>query len=154
MTAVINRFSGLNRYLSNFSPYSVVYRGVKWPTAEHAFQAAKAVDYHGMAPVFAAARSPEHAKRIGRTIRMRPDWNDVRVGVMLDIVRIKFTTHPGIAQRLLETGDARLVEGNDWHDQFWGDCVCGEFRCSASGENRLGLVLEQVRAELAAARTA
>ena len=77
---------------------------------------------------------------------MRPDWEQVKLGIMEEIVRAKFTQHPELAGRLLSTGDLQLVEGNAWHDTFWGvDLATGK------GQNRLGLILMRIRAELLAA---
>ena len=48
---------------------------------------------------------------------------------------------------LLSTGGGDLVEGNRWHDNFWGRCVCRACR-RIGGANVLGTLLMQVRAEL------
>ena len=60
---------------------------------------------------------------------------------MLNVVRAKFDQHPDLAQKLLETGDEELVEGNTWGDRYWG--VCG-----GKGKNMLGKILMRVREEL------
>lgn len=144
---VIGRFSGPYHFLSNFYPTPVEHLGVVWPTAEHAFQASKCVDPAQRA-LIAGARSPGHAKRIGRTVRLHVNWDFVRYDVMLAIVRVKFAAGTRLAAGLLATGDAQLVEGNDWCDQVWGDCLCGEFTCREPGANMLGRTLELVRDEL------
>ena len=62
---------------------------------------------------------------------------------MLQIVRAKFAQNPDLAARLLRTGDRKLIEGNTWHDVFWGmDLNTGQ------GENHLGRILMQVREEM------
>ena len=77
---------------------------------------------------------------------LRPDWEKVKDGVMLDILRIKFSK-PDLKQMLLDTGDAYLIEGTTWHDNYWGNCTCD--RCkNITGKNMLGKTLMQVRAEL------
>ena len=85
--------------------------------------------------------NPSEAKRLGRRVRLRSDWEQVKYDVMLDVVRAKFNQHPDLAQKLLATGDEELVEGNDWGDTYWGVC-------NGRGKNMLGKILMRVRAEL------
>ena len=85
--------------------------------------------------------NPSEAKRLGRRMRLRSDWEQVKYDVMLDVVRAKFNQHPDLAQKLLATGDEELVEGNDWGDTYWGVC-------NGRGKNMLGKILMRVRAEL------
>jgi ribA/ribD-fused uncharacterized protein len=75
----------------------------------------------------------------------RDDWDEVKTKVMLDVVRIKFS-NPILRKMLLETGEEELVEGNHWHDNFWGSCRCE--KCGSSGQNMLGKILMQVRTEI------
>jgi predicted NAD-dependent protein-ADP-ribosyltransferase YbiA (DUF1768 family) len=60
---------------------------------------------------------------------------------MEGLVRQKFSKDPVLRQRLLDTGDQDLVEGNTWGDTFWGVC-------RGQGSNWLGRILMDVRAEL------
>lgn len=84
---------------------------------------------------------------MGRRVKLRPDWEQVKTAVMEEVVRAKFTQNPDLAALLLSTGDAELIEGNTWGDTCWGvDLRTGR------GENRLGRILMKVRAELAAAQ--
>lgn len=135
----ITRFQGEHRFLSNF-----------WPTAdgktvEHVYQAAKCADSDDSARILALPTAGE-AKRAGQEVVLRADWSDVRVQVMADAVARKFV-EPELRQMLLDTGDAKLVEGNTWGDVFWGvDMTTGE------GRNALGILLMGVRASLRAAR--
>ena len=85
--------------------------------------------------------NPSEAKRLGRRVRLRSGWEQVKYDVMLDVVRAKFNQHPDLAQKLLATGDEELVEGNDWSDTYWGVC-------NGRGKNMLGKILMRVRAEL------
>ena len=139
----IDCFRGDYFFLSNFSPHPVVHAGVRYPTVEHAYQAAKTDDLAARDRI-AAARSPTEAKDIGRTVPLRDEWDRQRLDVMLSLLRHKFTD-PALADQLLATGDRPLVEGNDWGDTFWCTCSC-------DGTNHLGRLLEQVRAEVAAGR--
>lgn len=91
---------------------------------------------------------PYGAKHVGRNVTLRPDFVEVRVPVMAFFVQRKFTEHIVCRDYLLATGSACLVEGNTWHDNFWGDCRCGKGACRAPGMNALGIILMTVRATL------
>lgn len=148
MTAIM-RFDNEHRFLSNFFMIPVAYEGTEYPSTEHAFQAAKTLDPAEREKVRKAPTCGK-AKRLGREITRRPDWDQIKIGVMKDLIRQKFSdkTYPDMAEKLLATGDAELVEGNHWHDNFWGVCHCDE--CGKDGENHLGKVLMEVREELRA----
>ena len=135
----IDEFQGENRFLSNFYPSRVEFDGVVYPTVEHAYQAAKTLDPELRKKVRDAVK-PGAAKRLGRGVALRADWETVKCRVMFTLLRWKFHHQP-LRGRLLATGDAELVEGNRWGDTYWG--VCG-----GKGENRLGKLLMQVRKEL------
>ncbi len=133
-------FSGPHRFLSNFYEWSVTYEGHTYPSVEHAFQAAKSLDPVDRVRI-SCISTPGGAKRAGRQVPLRADWDDVRIDVMHALLRLKFAPGSDLAKMLLDTGDAELVEGNTWGDRFWG--VCG-----GEGENNLGKLLMKVRAEL------
>ncbi|MBQ7546064.1 MAG: DUF1768 domain-containing protein [Clostridia bacterium] len=125
-------------FLSNFYYSKLCLDGITFSSAESAFQAQKSADPKVRSAF--AALSPDEAKRAGRKVDLRPDWNDVRLSVMRRIVYAKFTQNPHLARWLIETGDLPLIEGNTWHDIYWGvDLRTGE------GENRLGQILMQLR---------
>ena len=83
------------------------------------------------------------AARMGRDPKktLRRDWESVKVGIMRDVVRAKFTQHDDIRQILLSTGDAKIVEHTE-NDSYWGDGGDG------SGKNMLGRILMEVREDL------
>jgi ribA/ribD-fused uncharacterized protein len=142
----ISKFEGKNYFLSNYAPARVKLNGLEFPTVEHAYQAAKTLEA-GVREKIRGASTPGLAKKMGRKLDKRPDWPEVKVEVMRDLILQKFAQHPDLQKRLLATGDAELVEGNTWHDNFWGDCHCP--RCAASpGQNRLGVLLMEVRRHL------
>lgn len=91
---------------------------------------------------------PFGAKNEGRRVTLRADHDEVKVPVMSFFVRRKFTEHTVCRDYLLATGHAYLVEGNTWHDNYWGDCRCGAEACSAPGVNALGIILMAVRTSL------
>ena len=144
----ITSFRGDYRFLSNFYPAEVRMSGMEYPTVEHAFQAAKTKDPNLRWKVRAAG-TPGEAKRMGKNLELRPDWEEIKLEVMLALVRYKFTHHPELAEKLLTTGNVTLVEGNDWGDTFWGACRKGfHGQAQLEGQNHLGLILMKVRDEL------
>ena len=137
--SMIDKFRGKYKFLSNLYPINVEYEGSDYPSVEHAYVAAKTLD-----PVIreqvASIQSPGEAKKIGHSLTLRPDWNEVRLGIMEKLLRKKFSyEHP--ARLLLETGDAELIESNTWQDIFWG-------QCNGAGENHLSRLLMKIRGEL------
>jgi len=137
----IERFTGDYDFLSNFHPSPIEVDGILYPTVEHAFQAAKTFVLEEKQGI-AAAATPGRAKRMGRKVQLRPDWEHVKVGIMEELVRLKFATHADLREKLLATGNAELIEGNNWNDTFWGVC-------RGRGRNELGLILMKLRSELA-----
>ncbi len=133
----IMAFQGQHRWLSNFFPCKIVFAGKTYATVEHAFQAAKTRNelHREMirnAPTAAAA------KRHGREVQLRKDWQEVKLTIMHNLVWQKFTQHPTLCQLLLDTGGQKIVEGNKWHDTYWG-------MCNGVGENQLGRIIMNVR---------
>lgn len=144
---VINQFKGEYRFLSNFYLSEMLINGKLWATVEHAFQAAK-TEHLAEQQRIRAEPDAWRAKRRGGVVRLRPGWDRMKYGVMLEIVREKFKQNLDLRKKLLATGDAILVEGNYWHDNIWGICWCGCSRGKNVGTNWLGLILMQVRLEL------
>ncbi len=136
---IIDSFRGEYGYLSNFHKCRVEFEGMVYPSVEHAFQAAKNPDpeYRSL---IATVGSPVTAKRMGKKTQLRADWELVKEGIMLKLLRSKFSD-PVLREELLATGDAELIEGNNHWDRFWGVCR-GEVL------NKLGKLLMQVREEL------
>lgn len=138
MTPAITSFSGTYFFLSNFFPHPIYFDGSWWPTAEHAFQAAKTRD-EGEREKIRSAKTAFEAKKLGRKAKMRLDWYSIRVDVMRRILREKFTNSQ-LRTMLHQTGEAELIEGNRWGDEFWGVC-------DGVGENKLGKLLMEIRKE-------
>jgi N-glycosidase YbiA len=113
----IDRYTSAHDFLSNFHPSPIEVDGVVYPTVEHAFQAAKTFDRAEKQSV-ADGATPGAAKRLGRKVRLRPDWEQVKIGIMEELVRLKFTTGPDLLAKLLATGNAELIEDNTWNDRF------------------------------------
>ena len=146
---MIDQFRGPAYFLSNFYRHPVRIGDDVYATAEHAYQALKAVDPAERAWVL-ASETPLIAKRRGRKIRIVDYWSDIRVRVMEQVLAAKFRDL-SLATQLVATHPHYLVEGNTWHDQFWGDCHCG--RCPGEGENVLGIALMTLRDELRSGAT-
>lgn len=137
---MITEFQGEYRFLSNFWPARTFYDGLEYPTAEHAYQAAKTNNVAAAIRI-QQARTPSQAKHLGRTVPIRPDWMTVRIRVMQQIVRAKFIGNPDLLDCLLATGTQELREGNRWGDTFWGIC-------NGHGQNHLGKILMELRKEM------
>ena len=137
---MISSFTGRYRFLSNFYGAPVEYEGVCYPTVEHAFQAAKTLD-EGLRLVVRDSPTPGVAKRFGRGLGLRPSWEKIKLGIMADLVWLKFSEDSRLVVKLLRTKDEELVEGNWWGDDFWGVC-------NGKGENHLGRILMRVRDRL------
>lgn len=136
----ITSFTDEYRFLSNF--YSLACTSL---TTEHLYQASKCVR-PSQAQAIMDAHSPGAAKRLGQHVALRPDWEDVKLPIMRLLVTVKFMSSLELGARLMATGDARLIEGNTWHDNFWGMCVCAN--CAGrdvESQNHLGLILMDVR---------
>lgn len=136
---MINRFSGQYNFLSNMHPCIVKIGDEIYPSAEHAFQAMKCLDKNDRLAM-SVCRSPEEAKKAGRLVNLRPDWEKVKLEVMYNIVKAKFNNE-SLRIKLKGTGDEELVEGNTWGDKFWGVC-------NGQGRNELGKILMRVREEI------
>lgn len=143
MPKVISNFEGEYAFLSNFYPCELYYRRLTYQTTEAAFQAAKTDNFSEKLAI-ASASTPGKAKRLGRHVTLRPDWEDIKTGIMTEILLLKFTKGSELADMLDETGDAILVEGTSWHDQTWGICNCIDHK--GVGKNLLGQILMQIRA--------
>jgi ribA/ribD-fused uncharacterized protein len=138
--AKVAEFQGEYRFLSNFWPATIDFEGITYPSVEHAYQAAKTLDPNQRRRI-AALSTPADAKREGRALALRDDWEQAKFDVMERCVREKFTRHADLKARLLATGDATLEEGNTWGDRVWGVY-------QGQGDNRLGKILMTVRQEL------
>lgn len=139
---MITSFRGNYFFLSNFYPCSISYDSFTFSCVEAAFQAAKCANREDMSQ-FQTLGAAE-AKKLGRRISLRQDWDSVKVEIMRDLLHLKFSSIE-LAQMLLSTGSEILQEGNTWNDTFWGvNAHTGQ------GRNVLGKLLMEVRAELAA----
>lgn len=138
---MIDRFDGKHRWLSNFYECPVEIDGIVYPSAEHAFVAAKTDDAELKAKI-ATIETPGWAKKFGRKLPLRDNWDSIRVEEMYKIVLAKFTQNDWLASKLVATWPVELIEGNYWNDRFWGQDLAGY------GSNHLGKILMRVREQL------
>lgn len=133
----VTHFRGHYYFLSNFYPAPVTYNGVTYENNEAAFQAQKQPE---RAKEFASL-PPNEAKRLGRRVKLRPDWESVKQDIMRGVVQAKFTQNPSLREKLIQTGERDLIEGNNWGDTYWGVCY-------GKGRNELGKILVKIRSEI------
>lgn len=137
---IIPNFDVPYDFLSNFYPCEIYYEGIKYPSVEHAFQAAKTLDIKQRKQI-ASTTFPGTAKRMGRSVTLRSDWENIKVSVMKELLTQKFSDkNPVLQDKLESTGYAELVEGNTWKDTFWGVY-------NGVGKNTLGKLLMEVRSQ-------
>ena len=142
---MINHFDKEWAFLSNFYPSEIEFEGIIYPTNEHFFQAMKTLDINKRKAI-ANASTPGLAKKMGRSVSLRPDWEDIKDDVMLEGLYRKFADDE-LADWLLDTGDKWLEEGNYHHDNYWGICYCEKCQ-DTMGKNKLGKLLMKVRSEI------
>ncbi len=133
----IDSFRNEYDFLSNFFETSIQINGYTFTNAEAAFQSFKELERQEDFTTITGKK----AKSLGKRVKLRADWEEVKVGIMYEVVLAKFSQNEELKEKLLATGDATLIEGNTWNDRFWGVC-------RGKGQNKLGLILERVRAEL------
>lgn len=136
---MINEFRGEYYFLSNFFEADVYFNGIVYGNNEAAFQAQKSLSHFERMRF--ASLNPSEAKKLGRKIKLRSDWESVKTDIMYEICKAKFSQNPELKAKLLATGDKHLEEGNTWGDKIWGTV-------DGAGENRLGIILMKVRDEL------
>tara|TARA_Y100000034_G_scaffold34222_1_gene41922 strand:- start:4145 stop:4582 length:438 start_codon:yes stop_codon:yes gene_type:complete len=135
----ITEFRGDFYFLSNFFPCYVNYEEILYPSSEHAYQAAKSLD-DTLRIYIRNMTSPAKAKKFGRHLVTRANWDYIKTTIMKDILDIKFLS-PELSDQLIATQDYELIEGNDWNDTFWGVY-------KGVGENNLGKILMEIRQNL------
>lgn len=136
---VVKGFFLKYRFLSNFELGDVIYEGIKYPSSENAYQAAKSLDLE-IRNQFVNI-SPNESKKLGRKVDVREDWEEVKYGIMYQIVLDKFSRNYQLGDLLIETGDKYLEETNHWKDKIWGVC-------DGVGKNWLGKILMDVRTQI------
>lgn len=129
-------------YLATYSNYGFYKDGVYWKTSEHYYQAQKFFEPDIKEKII-NAETPKIASNIGRdrSLPLRPDWEEVKIGVVYEAVYYKFKQNKDIQDKLLKTGDALIVEATV-KENYWG---CGP---NNDGTNHYGKILVIVRETL------
>ena len=136
MDNAIKRFREEYYFLSNFYKCNVRYKEIMFTNAEAAFQAQKDLS---RTEEFSNL-SPHMARKLGKRVNLRKDWEEVKLNIMEEVLRCKFDQNPSLKEKLINTGDRLLIEGNDWNDTYWGVC-------RGKGQNNLGKLLMKLRKE-------
>jgi ribA/ribD-fused uncharacterized protein len=137
---VIERFKDEFHFLSNMYLVDIHYNGIDFNSVEQAYQYQKTTSTREGLKVL-KCNDPKKVKGIAKGFKfIREDWNDVRLGIMYNLLWIKFN-NPQLKEALLLTDGWELVEGNWWGDIFYGVC-------DGVGENYLGKLLMKVRDKL------
>ena len=131
--------------LSNFAAFTLLWKGHRFDTSEAAYHWEKHPDNKWMQGQIRFAGSAHDAFKKAELFRTdrRPDWDDVKVGIMRNILRAKARQHPYVLRKLMATGNRTLIE-NSWRDDFWG------WGPNRDGKNWLGRLWMEVRDELRA----
>ena len=135
---VINSFDGEYDFLSNFYECPILWKGNLYRNSESIYQSYKTLNN---VPFDFTKTTGSQAKKISKKLNVRPDWNKIKFDLMYEICQEKFNQNTDIAQKLMNTGDAILIEGNYWGDTYWG-------KCNGVGQNNLGKILMKIREEL------
>lgn len=135
---MIDKFDGKYKFLSNFFPRPIEYRGEWYGSVEAAFQAQKVTN--ATERMKFANLNPSEAKKLGRRVTLRSDWEQVKDQIMYELCLEKFS-YRDMFLLLDATGDQELVEGNWWGDTYWGVS-------RGRGQNKLGKILMRIREEL------
>ena len=136
---MINSFTNEYYFLSNYSDSKFVYNGIPYKNAESAFQSQKCANKEDRKQ-FSTLTSTE-AKKLGRKISLRKDWEQIKVEQMRQIVSVKFRQNSDLSEKLINTGNEYLEEGNTWGDRIW-------WTVDGKGANLLGQILMELRNEL------
>lgn len=145
-TSITNFHTPETEFLSNFYRLDIpiTLGNLTYPSVEHAFQAAKTINEEERKQFTNPNMTPAQAKAAGKKIKLRKDWNQIKLKLMKNLVLSKFKHNPNLIDKLLATGDKELIEGNNWNDSYWGVTDWGK----GKGQNHLGKILMEVRDEL------
>lgn len=126
-------------WLSNFTPAKIKLYGFNYPSVEHAFMSAKSDDLEWKKFCINAGNSPAAIRRLGRLVKLKDNWEEIKIDVMRECLFQKFLQEP-YKTKLLNTGAQYIQEGNYWNDKFWGVCLK-----TNEGENNLGKLIMEIR---------
>ena len=132
---MIDDFRNEYYFLSNFYPAPVTYNGLTYLNSEAAYQAQKTLDNREIFTKLTAS----NAKRLGKHVYLRDDWDNIKDKIMFEIVKEKFLQNNYLKIKLLNTQNEEIVEKNYWNDTYWGTDL------NYNGQNKLGKILMSIR---------
>lgn len=140
---MINSFRGYHAWLSNMYSCNIEFMGHKFKSVENAYMFVKRpsdLDWLNKC----LELSPGDVKKASKLIAVREDWESVKLSIMYELLKKKFTQEP-FRTDLLNTRGENIVEGNRWNDTFWGV----DIKSSPNvGENWLGRLIMDIRTKL------
>jgi len=139
----ITSFKNEHRWLSNMAACEIIYGDLVFKSTEAFYQAMKTLDADER--IKFQGYDGQTSKREGRKLILRDDWHQIKDEVMKFALKKKFSQEP-FKSLLINTGDAEIIEGNYWHDNYWGSCTCS--KCGNNGLNTLGKMIMDIRANL------
>jgi hypothetical protein len=120
-----------------------VYEQLSYRTNEHFYVAMKTKDIE-IRKQITEIRNPYEVKQFGYTFPLREGWKAIKISTMKTGIDYKFSDdNPILKQKLIETKDQYIQEGNTWGDSFWGYCFIDEM-----GKNNLGKLIMERREEI------
>lgn len=131
-------------FLSNLFEEPILHNGVSYPSAEHAFQALKTNDEEQKNKIL-QVNSPSKVKVLGKKLPLKENWENIKDEEMYNICLSKFKNNAILKEKLLNTGNLKLVNGNTGGDDYWGAVID---KNDIIGTNKLGTILMKVREEL------
>lgn len=134
-----SQFRGNLNFLSNMYESKFVIDSIEYKSVEHYFQSMKTLNEEEKRNII-NSKNPMEAKKIGKEVKLRKDWNSIKDTVMFDGVFAKFKQNKDLAAKLLHTDDSLLVEKNSWGDRYWGVDYDTNI-----GLNKLGKILKKVK---------
>lgn len=138
---MITSFKDDYEFLSNFYPCKITIAGYTFPSVENAYQAMKCANPNDYAQFVNIG--PAEAKKLGRKVQLRSDWEQIKYNVMRQLLDLKFQDKV-LLKMLQDTAPESIIEGNYWHDNYWGMCQCDKCK-SKIKYNHLGELLQRKR---------
>jgi predicted NAD-dependent protein-ADP-ribosyltransferase YbiA (DUF1768 family) len=156
---MITSFKGKYEFLDPAYYSLTQFDGVLYNSAEAAFLASQYDDPYFRSMFQDAALPIWRARDLAKRLQKRRDWiPELALQLMRQITFDKFTRSPNFRSLLLATCHEEIIAENNWHENFWGVCVCNlrpgkygqKVACRRPGSNHLGKILMSVRDQIAA----
>ena len=151
------------KWLSTFNKANpFVYKGITYPTVEHAYQAQKILPdesgnntYSILFSDFSEYLEPSVAKSLGskqyfseKGLVLRKDWDNIKLDLMYDITNEYYKTNHDLIDKLINTDDSLLIHCGPNVNEYWGVINKDKNNGRGEGENNHGIILMKIRKEL------